>query len=77
MLNPMINDLLAKEVILKSVGAGYGKYVIYDREWLYEHLDEEFKLLKETKEMKPTGFSKEDFEKWMKKIDELAIDDDE
>ena len=45
MLNPMINDLLAKETILKA-GAGHGKYVIYNRKWLFEHLDEEYKLLK-------------------------------
>ena len=58
----MIDKLLTEETFLKNVGAGHGKYVIYNREWLFEHLEEEFELLKDTRENRPLKpFSREEF----------------
>ena len=35
------------------VKAGCGKYVIYRKDWLYEHIEQEYVLIKSAKEMKP------------------------
>ena len=67
-MNPIIIDLLQKENFLKTVTPGEKAYVIYDREWLFEHLEEEFELLKSVKDTASPikTFTKEDFENWMK-----------
>lgn len=44
-----------------------GDYIIYNRKWLLEHLDEEYESLKTVRDSKPIKpFSLEDFENWMK-----------
>ena len=69
-MNPTIDELLKKEVFLKTTAAN-GRYVIYDRQWLLNHLEEEFELLKNVKQTTATPFTKEDFEQWMKMNDSL------
>lgn len=73
-MNQQIDILLAKESFIKMSGAGHGKYIIYNREWLFEHLEEEFEFLKQVKKTRPKTFTREDFEAWMEK---LTVDDDE
>ena len=45
-------------------------YVCYRRDWLYEHLDEEFALLKRCKDMKLP--SREEIEKLLNECEEMA-----
>ena len=65
-MNPVIAKLLQKEVFLKATVPN-SNYVIYDKRWLLDHLEEEFKLLKDIKNTPIKTFTKEDFASWMEK----------
>ena len=68
MRNEQISKLLQEEVFLKTSA---GKYVIYDRKWLLEHLEEEFELLKwvrDSVELQP--FDIKDLDNYLKKHEE-------
>ena len=47
------NELAKKMQDEAIVKASCGKYVIYRRDWLYEHIEQEYVLIKSAKEMKP------------------------
>lgn len=51
------------EAIVKAV---CGKYVIYRRDWLYEHIEQECVLIKSAKEMKPIKDGITRLREWMK-----------
>lgn len=58
-----IDVALTNESFLKRVS---GDYIIYNRKWLLEHLDEEYESLKIVRDSKPIKpFSLEDFKNWM------------
>lgn len=75
-MNQQIDILLAKESFIKMSGAGHGKYIIYNREWLFEHLEEEFEFLKQVKKHNQRHLQEKilKIEDWMEK---LTIEDDE
>lgn len=45
------------------------KYICYDRKWLYDHLDEEFDLLKRCKDMQP--ISQKEIREFMEQVEEI------
>ena len=71
----MQKDIIVNLSEKNFLKASYGKYIIYDRKWLLEHLDSEYEMLKQirdNKEFKP--FSVKEFDEFVKT---LCINDDE
>ena len=60
------NELAKKMQDEEIVKASCGKYVIYRRDWLYEHIEQEYVLIKSAKEMKPIKDGITRLREWMK-----------
>lgn len=68
MRNEQISKLLQEEVFLKT---SVGKYIIYDRKWLLEHLEDEFELLKWVRDsVEPQPFNIKDLDNYLKNLHE-------
>ena len=51
------------------VKTGCGDYVVYRRDWLYEHIEQEYALIKSAKALNVKKFDINDFKKFMEKGD--------
>lgn len=66
MKNDQLFDLLQEEEFLKS---SMGRYVIYDRQWLLKHLDEEYETLKMVRDSKGCApLTKEDIDNFLEEM---------